>query len=156
MPQRKANNVRPIGSRGSTTQAGLQARGGHQGVPKGSYADRADKSYTDQVAELRRHVRFVLREAMRDRGMTHQQVADYMGISVGALRDRLNGVTNIPVEEAVALATMLRLPLTVLTNPNATLRELRTFSGRYVHGGEVNSNTPGTLRRLAKRAKGEG
>lgn len=94
----------------------------------------SDKSFGVQVGET-------IRNARKQKKMTQEEIAEWLGVSIGTYRSIESGQTKITFENAVRLSMLLEMPL-------------QTMPGQYYEAPELQNAGVNILmdelRRLAK------
>lgn len=80
-------------------------------VPKGSYKHLADKNYLEAKAQAIETVPTLLAVKLGEKGISARMVAQTMGVSLSAIRDRMQKKTSWKAEELIGLAAVYDLNL---------------------------------------------
>jgi lambda repressor-like predicted transcriptional regulator len=93
-------------------------------VPRYTYAAQADTDYATKRNTANETIVHNLGMILRWKSTNHKDLAGRMGLSYGALRDRLYGKKSFEAGELIALAALLDIEPTMLWDDMLTSREV--------------------------------
>lgn len=105
-------------------------------VPKGSYKHTADRRYLTKKAQAAEATPKMMQITLGQLGVPARKVAETMGVSLSAVRDRMQGKTPWRVDEVAGLAEVYGFKAEDIINPRLTYQQMQTMFGEMMRGFE--------------------